>query len=356
MDFDHEHKHSPEVPARVIVGQSQRHIANDTFDQMNLHIRPYILLLAAWVTIFSYSSNSAAVQPSIKAEQTRPVLTNVFQLHRLAANDELLSCPVRLEGTVVWVSQARDQFILQDESGVMALKLHMSNYPSLKPGQIVRLRADCIIGRGLAVCTALVDNDGTHALRESSGRLFLPKGRWPICVEWFNDLGTFGLSVEWMGPNMSRRPITDDCLFRTEMNSTNGSSRFVQGLDYRCFEGKWDRLPDFSSLPAKNQGVINNFDLDVRTRTTEVGLLFSGYLEAPKDGVYTFWTTSDDGSKLFIGDPAIRLDILGVTNLPTRQTVQLALSHADFEENTFKFAEVEGTVTFFREFARNEIS
>ncbi|MDB6017463.1 MAG: Histidine kinase [Pedosphaera sp.] len=340
---------APKIPASAFAQHMECHREIAASVKMRFQKWPFILFFAVGVTIFSYLSNTAGAQQSIKAEQNEPMLTNVLQLRHLAFNDELTSCSVQLEGTVVWVSQARAQFILQDDSGMMALNLNLNDYPSLKPGHKVRLRASCIVGHGLAACTALVDNDGDHSFLEESGTIFLSKGRHPICVEWFNIQGQFGLDVEWMGPKMSRRPIPDDSLFRSEINSTNGTNRLAQGLDYRCYEGKWIRLPNFFSLPVKRQGVVNNFDLGVRTRANEVGLVFSGYIGVPRDGVYTFWTKSDDGSKLFIGDPAIQLDILGVTNLPPSQTVQPVLSQAMSEGNSFKWAEVEGTVTFVRE-------
>src|SRR5882757_1001758 len=95
-------------------------------------------------------------------------VTNALQLRQLAASDELLSCQVRLEGWAVWVSSARDQFILQDDSGATVLSLDLHDHPSLNAGQKVRLRANCLVGHGQAVCTALVDNDGDHAVCEKS--------------------------------------------------------------------------------------------------------------------------------------------------------------------------------------------
>jgi hypothetical protein len=95
-------------------------------------------------------------------------VTNALQLRQLAASEEFLSCQIRLEGWAVWVSSARDQFILQDDSGATFLNLDLHNYPSLNAGQKVRLYANCLVGYGQAVCSALVDNDGDHVVREKS--------------------------------------------------------------------------------------------------------------------------------------------------------------------------------------------
>ncbi|MFD2935013.1 PQQ-dependent sugar dehydrogenase, partial [Spirosoma flavum] len=74
----------------------------------------------------------------------------------------------------------------------------------------------------------------------------------------------------------------------------------VAGLDYSYYEGDWGNLPDFTVLPALKTGVINAPSLSVRQRDQSYGLRFTGYVSVPTDGVYTFYTSSDDGSKLLI--------------------------------------------------------
>jgi hypothetical protein len=118
-------------------------------------------------------------------------------------------------------------------------------------------------------------------------------------------------------------------------------------LDYRCYEGKWLQLPDFSSLPVLKRGCVTNFDLQVRTRDEGVALVFSGYFGAPQDGEYRFWTASDDGSKLYLDDSPLRASILGAGILPTPQPIfpgQLLAKHPDG-----LWAGAEGTVSQVKE-------
>ncbi|NJO02039.1 MAG: T9SS type A sorting domain-containing protein [Bacteroidia bacterium] len=75
----------------------------------------------------------------------------------------------------------------------------------------------------------------------------------------------------------------------------------VNGLDYSYYEGIWSNLPDFNTLTPAETGNINNFDLSVRNRDDQFGFQFTGYVDVPTDGEYTFYTSSDDGSKLYIG-------------------------------------------------------
>ena len=45
--------------------------------------------------------------------------------------------------------------------------------------------------------------------------------------------------------------------------------------------------------------------VDVARRDEYFGLIFTGYLRVPADGIYTFYLTSDDGSQLIIGDALV---------------------------------------------------
>jgi len=48
-------------------------------------------------------------------------------------------------------------------------------------------------------------------------------------------------------------------------------------------------------------GVISNFSLSPAQQSDYFGFKYTGYVEIPADGLYTFYTTSDDGSKLYLG-------------------------------------------------------
>lgn len=73
------------------------------------------------------------------------------------------------------------------------------------------------------------------------------------------------------------------------------------GLDYACYEGAWNALPDFNSMTPARSGTAGSIDLSVRHRDEQFGLRYQGYIDVPTDGTYTFYTNSDDGSKLYIG-------------------------------------------------------
>ena len=74
------------------------------------------------------------------------------------------------------------------------------------------------------------------------------------------------------------------------------------GLRYRYYEGAWNGLPDFDTLQVKQAGISDQFTLAQKKRDDLFGFHFSGYLRIDHPGIYTFFTESDDGSKLYIGD------------------------------------------------------
>ena len=82
-------------------------------------------------------------------------------------------------------------------------------------------------------------------------------------------------------------------------------SGVVNGLSYKYVEGSWSSLPDFNILTPIKTGTGGSFDLSVRNRDDNFALEFSGFIEVPSTGNYTFFTTSDDGSKLYIGSTEV---------------------------------------------------
>lgn len=82
-----------------------------------------------------------------------------------------------------------------------------------------------------------------------------------------------------------------------------GAERPQPGLRYEYFEARTPgRMPDFDRLTPVARGVADIIHHRFIRREDEVALRFTGFLEVPADGEYTFWTRSDDGSQLFLGD------------------------------------------------------
>ncbi|MFP6724337.1 MAG: PA14 domain-containing protein, partial [Candidatus Poribacteria bacterium] len=98
----------------------------------------------------------------------------------------------------------------------------------------------------------------------------------------------------------------------------------TQGLQYGYYEGSWDNLPDFNKLDVVATGVIPNFDISPRKQNDYFGFQFEGFVLLPEDGVYSFFTDSDDGSRLYIGSSLV-VDNDGLHGI-NEETGSIALS------------------------------
>jgi len=74
-----------------------------------------------------------------------------------------------------------------------------------------------------------------------------------------------------------------------------------KGLRCNTYFGEWEKLPDFDTLKPVSSKVVPKVGLHQgKDRKDHFGLQFTGYLAVPSDGLYTFYTASDDGTKLWI--------------------------------------------------------
>ncbi len=75
---------------------------------------------------------------------------------------------------------------------------------------------------------------------------------------------------------------------------------------YEYYEGTWTSLPDFDSLTAVETGTTDEVSTNVSVLNQNFALRFTGCVSAAAEGLYTFSTTSDDGSQLSVdGDLVI---------------------------------------------------
>jgi len=74
----------------------------------------------------------------------------------------------------------------------------------------------------------------------------------------------------------------------------------IPGLNYEYYENLGDSIPDFSKLAPFSAGYTTNPSLASVPHKNSSGLRFRALLTITQPGDYTFWTTSADGSQLFI--------------------------------------------------------
>jgi hypothetical protein len=84
-----------------------------------------------------------------------------------------------------------------------------------------------------------------------------------------------------------------------------GDKDLVPGLQYTYAEYWGDKIPDYSTLTTTGKGLVDNFSIGPRLRDDGFAMRFTGYINLPADGEYTFYLRSDDGSRLYIGDKLV---------------------------------------------------
>lgn len=107
-----------------------------------------------------------------------------------------------------------------------------------------------------------------------------------------------------IGRDRATGTIANDDVGKVPLRKAERVSRPSPGIVYAYFEGDWEQLPNFRGLTPVATGTMSNFDLTPR-RDWSYGYEFTGYVRVPRNGLYTFGTTSDDGSRVWIGDTLV---------------------------------------------------
>jgi len=144
----------------------------------------------------------------------------------------------------------------------------------LRPGDVITAVGEMPVERGLDFHLALVGRKGGEKLS-----IAFERGR--------------------------RRLTTTVTLGSVPLRPPEDVGTLAPGLLCRAFEGRWQRLPDFSKLQPKTTTTTPTVGLGEWAGKDNFALEFSGYIKIPRDGVYAFYTYSDDGSRLWIGDKLV---------------------------------------------------
>lgn len=255
----------------------------------------------------------------------------------------------RVEGVVCATGKKRTLLALQDHSATVLLE--MPQFASeLEAGERCAVEGrNCAISRGssgLQLGTApLVEIDGCHPPLTKSGKVFLGEGMQPLRVEWFNGTHVGSLTLEYEGPELPRQTIPTSEFWRRPADGAEPHA-FQPGLDYKSYTGEgWTALPDFGQLEPAATGVAVDLSVDARPRPENAALVFTGYLRIPRAGIYTFHDTSDDGSKVFLGNPAdtcrlVRLE--GGSSEPVAKNLQEVMASGSGDQ----WVSAGGKVTF----------
>jgi hypothetical protein len=83
--------------------------------------------------------------------------------------------------------------------------------------------------------------------------------------------------------------------------ATAGGSR--PGLNWRAYAGSFAWVPQFDGLSATGEGHADDVKIDVAGGAA--GVRFDGFIEAPADGRYTFFLSSDGGAEVRLHEATV---------------------------------------------------
>ena len=75
---------------------------------------------------------------------------------------------------------------------------------------------------------------------------------------------------------------------------------FEPGLQFEYFEVNVLSVKELDQFKPKATGVLPNFSITARPHSEAFGYIYRGYIKIPRDGVYTFYIESNDGSILYL--------------------------------------------------------
>lgn len=236
------------------------------------------------------------------------LLHGMDEKEKAAAGDALVHFLVSHGGDKIPVAAAADEFrirqgrLLYHEIGCVACHGPQEPLASIRaraasngdpaqpqsdPGELARLRAASVPLDNLATKTTI-----TALAKFLMDPLAVrPSGRMPSL-------------------NLAEGEALDLAMYllRDQLGAANPSHppRAVRGLSYQYFEHRFtEDAPNFDALTAKSGGEVEQFTIAPRKRDEYIGFRFTGTLTAPTAGRYTFFTESDDGSRLYLADKLV---------------------------------------------------
>ena len=146
----------------------------------------------------------------------------------------------------------------------------------------------------------ILDNDGLHDVLEVSTDVCMNGGYHAVKVEYFNHTGQADLSVMYAGPGISKQMADLFIVGPCDNLPVTAPDNLVKGIKYTYYEGVWDNIPNFNALTGLERGLLSSFSLSPASVSDYFAMTFDGYIDIAADGDYTFYLSSDDGSRLLL--------------------------------------------------------
>jgi hypothetical protein len=146
----------------------------------------------------------------------------------------------------------------------------------------------------------VVANDYVHGVTTASGTIDLPAGDHTLSLGYFNNGGAFRCTLEVQNPGGLRQVVP--------------AAQLPGGVQVSWFTmpAAPTVLPNFANLTPYLNTTIPDLNIPSTGgpfansgRTDYVGAVYTGFVSIPSPGLWTFYTESDDGSRLLIGSDVV---------------------------------------------------
>jgi len=89
---------------------------------------------------------------------------------------------------------------------------------------------------------------------------------------------------------------------KTKLGQPINPGKTDPGLKYNYYVGTFRVVKDFEMMQPFKSGIISTFSIDPREKEGFFGFDYTGYINIPEDGLYTFYLTTNDGGKLYLAE------------------------------------------------------
>lgn len=91
----------------------------------------------------------------------------------------------------------------------------------------------------------------------------------------------------------------------TQPRQPESPTNLKPGLQVAVYEGQFKSTDDLIKAKPARTLTHPDFTKPANTRENDFALTYTGFIDIPKTGIWTFYTKSDDGSRLWIGDKLV---------------------------------------------------
>ena len=182
----------------------------------------------------------------------------------------------------------------------------------------------------------VIDDWETHAAEDRSGTVALAAGqKYELQLEYFQGGGGASARLSWGSPSRPQQVIPADRLYSTAPAGTVLGAGTGTGLRGDYFDNR-----DFSALKLTRVDATIDYDWGLGSPASGIGAdtfstRWTGQVQPRSSGTYTFFTSMDDGVRLWVNDVLIVDDFVehppttqsGTINLTAGQKYDVRIDH-----------------------------